>query len=52
VSKPETVNTETFSGKFNEHMEAYECLVNAVPEPIILPNIFNDDNNVDAPETI
>ena len=26
-------------------------MVNAVPEPIILPVIFNDDNNVDAPET-
>ena len=26
-------------------------MVNAVPDPIILPTIFNDDNNVDAPET-
>ena len=26
-------------------------MVNAVPEPIILPDTFNDDNNVDAPET-
>ena len=26
-------------------------MVNAVPDPIILPDIFNDDNNVDAPET-
>ena len=26
-------------------------MVNAVPDPIILPDTFNDDNNVDAPET-
>ncbi len=26
-------------------------MVSAVPEPIILPVIFNDDNNVDALET-
>jgi hypothetical protein len=25
--------------------------VNAVPDPIIFPTTFNDDNNVDAPET-
>ncbi len=25
--------------------------MNAVPDPIILPVTFNDDNNVDAPET-